>query len=54
MDASQAAQILSIDQTFAEVDSYDLTAKHPDPKRKDLKVVEVGMHWIAMLTRAVV
>ncbi|ORX38474.1 RNA polymerase II-associated [Kockovaella imperatae] len=41
VDASTAAQIMSIEQTFSEFDSQDVTQlKHPDPKRSRLRVVE--------------
>lgn len=40
VDHSEAAQILAIDKTFADVQVPAKEMKHPDPKRRHLKVVE--------------
>ncbi|KAL1406341.1 hypothetical protein Q8F55_008040 [Vanrija albida] len=41
VDASEAAQIMTIDKTFADVRAEAAEdMKHPDPKRKHLRVVE--------------
>jgi hypothetical protein len=43
VDASETAQIMAIDGTFFDLTGTHLdTFKHPDPKKKDLRVVEVS------------
>jgi hypothetical protein len=42
VDASETAQIMAIDGTFIDLTATHLdTFKHPDPKKKDLRVVDV-------------
>jgi hypothetical protein len=42
VDASETAQIMAIDGTFLDMTTTHLdTLKHPDPKKKDLRVVDV-------------
>lgn len=44
VDASETAQIMAIDTTFFDMTSTDLSAfKHPDPKKRHLKVVDVSL-----------
>ena len=44
VDASEAAELASIDASFHDLDTVDpMTLRHPDPKKKDLIVVEVSM-----------
>lgn len=41
VDASEAAQLMAIDKTFSEIrDVADDQLRHPDPKKKHLRVVE--------------
>ena len=42
VDASETAQIMAIDGTFLDMTTTHLdTFRHPDPKKKDLRVVDV-------------
>ena len=51
VDASEAAQIMAIDKTFSDVTDQDLEeVRHPDAKKKSLRVVEVGDHVLDRLT----
>jgi RNA polymerase II-associated factor 1 len=43
VDASEAAQILAIDKTFMDIRDQPLSEiRHPDPKKRNLHVVDVG------------
>ena len=43
VDASETAQIMSIDSTFFDITSTNLeTFRHPDPKKRHLTAVEVS------------
>lgn len=42
MDASETAQIMAVDTTFFDLTSTKLEDfKHPDPKKRNLRVIEV-------------
>lgn len=44
VDASETAQIMAIDGTFIDLTTTHLESfKHPDPKKRDLKVVDVSL-----------
>lgn len=50
MDASEAAQIMTIDSTFFDMTSTNLeTFRHPDPKKKNLTVVDVRDSYLISL-----
>ena len=50
VDASETAQIMAIDGTFIDLTTTHLESfKHPDPKKRDLKVVDVSLNRIPSL-----
>jgi len=45
VDTSEAEQILAIDRTFLDLSGQNLDdVRHPDTKKRSLRVVEVGPH----------
>ena len=50
VDASETAQIMAIDGTFIDLTTTHLESfKHPDPKKRDLKVVDVSPNRMSLL-----
>ena len=48
MDASEAAQIVTIDKTFSDLTDQKLEdIRHPDAKKKHLRVVDVSTGIVA-------
>jgi RNA polymerase II-associated factor 1 len=53
VDASEAAQIMAIDKTFSDIQAQDpFTLRHPDSKKRHLKVVEVRQDLIQADTQS--
>ena len=42
MDTSETAQVMAIDKTFTDLES-STDIRHPDPAKRDLRVVEVSL-----------
>lgn len=51
VDASEAAQIIAIEKSFEDARAQELSQiRHPDNKRKHLRVVEVRDTWSHEIT----
>ena len=42
VDVSEVAQIMAIDKTFTDLDAELANIRHPDPRKRHLRVVEVS------------